>query len=198
MEPSSGAGHFLEQSEENDQIDVSNDADAIIQGRIRTLVRHFQKTHQIIFLPFWRTAFSDNSLDLIASDSAEEDTTGIFPEICKFDFSKWSMPKSRKCIKRIYLKRTTVEQCNEYHKCEEICKFDFSRWSISKSRECIKRMYLKRHAIDEYKKDNTCESCGKSFANAGDLKKHINIIHEGKSGNTLQINFQTLKKIKSE
>merc|ERR1712001_815847 len=119
--------------------------------------RHFQKTHQIIFLPFWRTAFSDNSLDLIASDSAEEDTAGIFPEICKFDLSKWSMPKSR---------------------------------------ECIKRMYLKRHAIDEYKKDHTCESCGKSFANAGDLKKHINIIHEGKSGNTLQINFQTLKKKK--
>ena len=157
-------------------------------------------------MPFWRTTFGDTPLDLndfIASDDGGatdvSNTTGnLPPEICKFDFSKWSMPKSRKCIKRIYLKRTTVEQCNEYHKCEEICKFDFSRWSISKSRECIKRMYLKRHAIDEYKKDNTCESCGKSFANAGDLKKHINIIHEGKSGNTLQINFQTLKKIKSE
>ena len=114
-------------------------------------------------MPFWRTTFGDTPLDLndfIASDDSANDvtnTTGNLPEICKFDFSKWNVPKSRECIKRMYLKRHTINKCNKNHK---------------------------------------CESCGKSFADEGDLKKHINIIHEGKSGNTLQINFQTLKRKK--
>ena len=33
------------------------------------------------------------------------------------------------------------------------------------------------------KKDYNCEFCGKSFLHAQSVKKHINIIHEGKSDN---------------
>ena len=105
-------------------------------------------------MPFWRTTFGDTPLDLndfIASDDSANDvtnTTGNLPEICKFDFSKWNMPKSRECIKRMSLKRHTINKCNKDHK---------------------------------------CESCGKSFADEGNLKKHINIIHEGKSAKTLEI-----------
>ena len=107
-------------------------------------------------MPFWRTTFGDTPLDLndfIASDDSGAtdvtNTTGnLPPEICKFDFSKWNVPKSRECIKRMYLKRHTINKCNKDHK---------------------------------------CKSCGKSFADEGDLKKHINIIHEGKSAKTLEI-----------
>ena len=34
------------------------------------------------------------------------------------------------------------------------------------------------HTIHEGHKDHKCESCGKSFSQEGDLKKHIHTVHE--------------------
>ena len=43
---------------------------------------------------------------------------------------------------------------------------------------------LKRHiyTIHEGHKDHKCESCGKSFSQAGVLNRHIYTIHEGHKG----------------
>ena len=47
------------------------------------------------------------------------------------------------------------------------------------------KMNLKRHihTVHEGHKDYKCESCGKSFSGAQYLKKHIHTIHEGNKDN---------------
>ena len=40
-------------------------------------------------------------------------------------------------------------------------------------------MKIHLHTVHEGHKDYKCESCGKSFSQAGDLKKHIHTVHEG-------------------
>ena len=51
--------------------------------------------------------------------------------------------------------------------------------NISKSRSFSKADMLKKHIYKD-NKDSICESCGKSFPNDGNLKRHIHTVHEGK------------------
>ena len=53
-------------------------------------------------------------------------------------------------------------------KCE-ICEKTFS----TKQR---KRQHIKTH---EGQRNYKCDSCGKSFTTSGNLKIHINVVHEG-------------------
>ena len=42
--------------------------------------------------------------------------------------------------------------------------------------------YLKIHinSIHNGKKDHKCDSCGKSFSEAGSMRRHINLVHNPK------------------
>ena len=116
----------------------------------------------------------------------EEDTANLEidnnSKICKFDFSKWSMPKCRhksvyqyaleyakEYAKVVCLKKHTINKCHKDHKCE----------SCGKTFTDARNLKRHIHIIHEGRKNHKCKSCGKSFSQSHHLKHHIQVIHDG-------------------